>query len=93
MTVSYESSYYDVINLACVIYSCLRDIFGHICAFLWTYLTWKTHSCGPTGCGETPTLETIDSYMKKLHSIIVSNPQEHENLINNVREVVNRLDR
>lgn len=45
------------------------------------------------GSGETPTLETTDSYMKKLHSIIVSNPQEHENLINTVREVVNRLDR
>lgn len=45
------------------------------------------------GSGETPTLETIDSYMKKLHSIIVGNPQEHENLINTVREVVNRLDR
>ena len=46
-----------------------------------------------TGSGETPTLETIDSYMKKLHTIIVSNPQEHENLINTVRDVVNRLDR
>lgn len=34
VTVSYESSYYDVINLACVIYFCLRAIFGHICAFL-----------------------------------------------------------
>uniref|UniRef100_A0AAQ5ZK46 High mobility group protein 20A n=1 Tax=Amphiprion ocellaris TaxID=80972 RepID=A0AAQ5ZK46_AMPOC len=45
------------------------------------------------GSGETPTLETIDSYMKRLHSIIVSNPQEHENLINTVRDVVNRLDR
>ncbi|KAK5867019.1 hypothetical protein PBY51_011543 [Eleginops maclovinus] len=43
--------------------------------------------------GETPTLDSIDSYMKKLHSIIVSSPQEHENLINTVREVVNRLDR
>lgn len=40
-----------------------------------------------------PSLETIDSYMKKLHSIIVSNPQENENLINTVRDVVNRLDR
>jgi hypothetical protein len=31
--------------------------------------------------------------MKKLHSIVVSNPQEHEGLINTVRDVVNRLDR
>ncbi|XP_058502347.1 high mobility group protein 20A isoform X3 [Solea solea] len=45
------------------------------------------------GSGETPSLESIDSYMKKLHSIIISNPQEHDNLINTVREVVNRLDR
>lgn len=52
-----------------------------------------THCCWPAGSGETPTLETVDSYMKKLHSIIVGNPQEHENLINTVREVVNRLDR
>ncbi|CDQ62028.1 unnamed protein product [Oncorhynchus mykiss] len=43
--------------------------------------------------GETPTLDTIDSYMKKLHGIILSNPQEHDNLIGTVREVVNRLDR
>ncbi|XP_053741551.1 high mobility group protein 20A isoform X3 [Synchiropus splendidus] len=45
------------------------------------------------GTGETATLESIDSYMKKLHSIIISNPQEHDSLINTVREVVNRLDR
>ncbi|KAI1904044.1 hypothetical protein AGOR_G00001630 [Albula goreensis] len=45
------------------------------------------------GSGETPTLETIDSYMKKLHGIILTNPQEHESLINTVREVVSRLDR
>lgn len=52
-----------------------------------------SHACCPTGSGETPSLDTIDSYMKKLHSIIVSSPQEHENLINTVRDVVNRLDR
>ncbi|XP_030644751.1 high mobility group protein 20A isoform X3 [Chanos chanos] len=45
------------------------------------------------GSGETPTLDTIDSYMKKLHGIILSNPQEHEDLISTVRDVVNRLDR
>ncbi|XP_035498689.2 high mobility group protein 20A isoform X2 [Scophthalmus maximus] len=45
------------------------------------------------GSGETPNLESIDSYMKKLHSIIVSNPQDNEGLINTVRDVVNRLDR
>ncbi|TRY65153.1 hypothetical protein DNTS_002034 [Danionella cerebrum] len=45
------------------------------------------------GSGETPTLESIDSYMKKLHSIILSNPQENQHLISSVRDVVNRLDR
>lgn len=50
-------------------------------------------TCCPVGSGETPTLDSIDSYMKKLHSIIVSNPHEHESLINTVRDVVNRLDR
>ncbi|XP_056596084.1 high mobility group protein 20A isoform X1 [Triplophysa dalaica] len=45
------------------------------------------------GSGETPTLESVDSYMKRLHNIILSNPQEHQHLINTVRDVVNRLDR
>ncbi|XP_020389647.1 high mobility group protein 20A isoform X1 [Rhincodon typus] len=44
------------------------------------------------GSGETPTLETIDSYMRKLHSIILSNPQNNENLIATVRDLVSRLD-
>lgn len=52
-----------------------------------------SHAWFLLGSGETPTLDTIDSYMKKLHTIIVSNPQDHENLINTVRDVVNRLDR
>lgn len=45
------------------------------------------------GSGETPTLDTIDSYMNRLHSIILANPQDNENFIATVREVVNRLDR
>ncbi|XP_072291617.1 high mobility group protein 20A [Eucyclogobius newberryi] len=45
------------------------------------------------GSGETPTLETIDVYMKKLHSVIMSSPQDHDGLICTVRDVVNRLDR
>nr|XP_005174323.1 high mobility group protein 20A isoform X2 [Danio rerio] len=45
------------------------------------------------GSGETPTLESIDSYMKKLHSLILSSPQDHQHLISTVRDVVNRLDR
>ncbi|KAM8782121.1 high mobility group protein 20A isoform 3-T4 [Rhynchonycteris naso] len=45
------------------------------------------------GSGETPTLDTIDSYMNRLHSIILANPQDNENFIATVREVVSRLDR
>ncbi|KAG5273315.1 hypothetical protein AALO_G00150020 [Alosa alosa] len=45
------------------------------------------------GSGEMPTVDSIDTYMKKLHSLILTNPQEHESLINTVREVVNRLER
>uniref|UniRef100_A0ACB8E5R2 High mobility group protein 20A n=1 Tax=Sphaerodactylus townsendi TaxID=933632 RepID=A0ACB8E5R2_9SAUR len=45
------------------------------------------------GCGETPTTDTIDSYMNRLHSIILANPQENETLIATVREVVSRLER
>ncbi|XP_051838479.1 high mobility group protein 20A isoform X2 [Antechinus flavipes] len=45
------------------------------------------------GSGETPTVDTIDSYMNRLHSIILANPQDNENFIATVREVVNRLDR
>ncbi|XP_040585680.1 high mobility group protein 20A [Mesocricetus auratus] len=45
------------------------------------------------GSGEMPTVDTIDSYMNRLHSIILANPQDNENFIATVREVVNRLDR
>ncbi|GAA6067198.1 high mobility group protein 20A isoform X1, partial [Tachysurus ichikawai] len=45
------------------------------------------------GSGETASLDSIDSYMKKLHSIVMSSPQEHEHLISLVRDVVNCLDR
>ncbi|XP_061451319.1 high mobility group protein 20A isoform X2 [Rhineura floridana] len=45
------------------------------------------------GSGEIPTMDTIDSYMNRLHNIILANPQENENLIATVREVVNRLER
>lgn len=56
MTMSYESSYYDVINLACVIYSLLeRHIWSYLCfsvnifdlknTLLWAYRQWRdTHS-------------------------------------------------
>eukprot|EP00062_Callorhinchus_milii_P002532 gi/632938806/ref/XP_007906476.1/ PREDICTED: high mobility group protein 20A isoform X1 [Callorhinchus milii] len=44
------------------------------------------------GSGETPTLDTIDSYMRKLHSVILSSPHDNENLIATVRDLVSRLD-
>ncbi|XP_028678990.1 high mobility group protein 20A isoform X2 [Erpetoichthys calabaricus] len=45
------------------------------------------------GSGETPTVETIDTYMNKLQNIILANPQENENLIGTIREVVSHLER
>lgn len=44
------------------------------------------------GTNETPTLETIDSYMARLHTLILDSPQEHEALISTVRDIVGRLD-
>lgn len=55
--------------------------------------TFLTFSYLTLGSGETPTVDTIDSYMNRLHSIILANPQDNENFIATVREVVNRLDR
>ena len=43
------------------------------------------------GTNEVPTLETIDTYMAKLHSLILESPQENEGLIATVREIVGRL--
>ncbi|XP_077564102.1 high mobility group protein 2 isoform X2 [Haemaphysalis longicornis] len=44
------------------------------------------------GTNETATLENIDNYMAKLHSIILDRPQEHEALISSVRDIANRLE-
>uniref|UniRef100_A0A8C4QSP9 High mobility group 20A n=1 Tax=Eptatretus burgeri TaxID=7764 RepID=A0A8C4QSP9_EPTBU len=44
------------------------------------------------GTGETPTPETIDSYMSKLHNIILSSPGEHVGLLPTIRQVISRLD-
>ncbi|KAB0385956.1 hypothetical protein FD755_000912 [Muntiacus reevesi] len=58
-----------------------------------TGLTSSFASMPSPGSGETPTVDTIDSYMNRLHSITLANPQDNENFIATVREVVNRLDR
>ncbi|XP_038058515.1 high mobility group protein 20A-like isoform X2 [Patiria miniata] len=44
------------------------------------------------GSEETPTLATIDTYMNKLHQLILDSPQENANLIAMVREIVGKLD-
>ncbi|XP_013415091.1 high mobility group protein 20A [Lingula anatina] len=44
------------------------------------------------GSNEVPSLETVDTYMAKLHSIILDTPQENEALIATVREIVGRLN-
>jgi len=43
------------------------------------------------GTNEVPTLDSIDSYMTRLYSVILDSPQENEGLITNVREIVSRL--
>lgn len=44
------------------------------------------------GTNDVPTLETIDVYMAKLHTLILDAPQENEQLITAVRDIVSRLD-
>jgi len=43
------------------------------------------------GTNELPTLDTVDAYMTKLHSLISESPQEHVALAANVRGIINRL--
>ena len=45
-----------------------------------------------SGTEEIPTLATIDTYMNKLHQLILDSPQENANLIATVREIVGKLD-
>ncbi|KAM4040024.1 high mobility group protein 20A isoform 2-T3 [Anomaloglossus baeobatrachus] len=44
------------------------------------------------GTNETPTLETIDSYMSRLQSAVLTHPKESEALISGVREVLSQLE-
>ncbi|XP_076058313.1 high mobility group protein 20A-like isoform X2 [Oratosquilla oratoria] len=43
------------------------------------------------GSNQTPTEESIDEYMVRLHSTILSNPQQHQALIHTVRNIVSSL--
>ncbi len=47
--------------------------------------------CVFVGSNELPSVDTIDTYMAKLHSLILDSPQENEPLIANVRDIVGRL--
>ncbi|KAM4748152.1 high mobility group protein 20A [Rhinophrynus dorsalis] len=44
------------------------------------------------GTTETPTLETIDSYMSRLQSAVLTHPKESEALIAGVREVLSQME-
>ena len=39
-----------------------------------------------------PSLDSIDTYMARLHALILDSPHEHETLIQTVREIVGRLN-
>ncbi|KAK3095460.1 hypothetical protein FSP39_014973, partial [Pinctada imbricata] len=56
-----------------------------------TSLTSNFASVPLPGSNETPTLDTIDNYMTKLHSLILETPQENEGLILTVRDIISRM--
>jgi len=44
------------------------------------------------GSNEVPTVETIDNYMCKLHSLVTGQQNEHEALVSKVKEVVSHIE-
>ncbi|XP_052240582.1 high mobility group protein 20A-like isoform X1 [Dreissena polymorpha] len=64
---------------------------GHLDALRQT-LTANFGSIPLPGTNEIPTLETIDNYMARLHSVILEHPQKNEKLISQVRDIVGRLN-
>lgn len=44
------------------------------------------------GTNELPTIETVDSYMAKLHNAVMDNPQEHQSLVVTIKDIVTRLN-
>ena len=44
-----------------------------------------------SGTNETPNIDTIDSYMMKLHSRITESTQ-HEKLFTKVKQIINKID-
>ncbi|XP_073508889.1 high mobility group protein 20A isoform X3 [Phyllobates terribilis] len=55
-------------------------------------LTHCLHTVPIPGTNETPILETIDSYMSRLQSAVLTHPKESEALISGVREVLSQLE-
>ena len=49
------------------------------------YATWVA------GTKECPTLDTIESYMGKLHNIVLNSPQQHEAFIATAVDIISRL--
>ncbi|KAL8595507.1 hypothetical protein ACOMHN_000716 [Nucella lapillus] len=43
------------------------------------------------GTKEYPTVETIESYMSKLHSIVLNSPQQHQVFVSTVVDIISRL--
>ncbi|XP_060573422.1 high mobility group protein 20A-like, partial [Ruditapes philippinarum] len=64
---------------------------GHLDALRQT-LTANFNNIPLPGSNEIPTLETIDTYMARLHSVILEQPQKNEKLIAQVRDIVGRLN-
>lgn len=64
---------------------------GHLDG-LRTSLTSQFSTTPLPGTGETPTLDTIDAYMAKLHNLILESPQDNESLIATVRDILGRLN-
>uniref|UniRef100_A0A1B6DHW6 HMG box domain-containing protein n=1 Tax=Clastoptera arizonana TaxID=38151 RepID=A0A1B6DHW6_9HEMI len=44
------------------------------------------------GTNELPSVDTIDEYMERLHSLIIDNNQLNPGLTNNVRDIISRID-
>ncbi|KAL4216643.1 High mobility group protein 20A [Mactra antiquata] len=64
---------------------------GHLDALRQT-LTAHFNNIPLPGTNEIPTLETIDTYMARLHTVILDHPQKNEKLIGQVRDIVGRLN-
>ena len=51
----------------------------------------KLHATWVAGTKECPTLDTIESYMGKLHNIVLNSPQQHEAFIATAVDIISRL--